>query len=463
MMKIHFLLFTFLLLSFTACDDAQDANTDIISHEGILDIQEIKTKSGITIWLVEDHSLPIIAMNFAFKGAGAALDPADKQGLSQLASNTFDEGAGDYSSEDFQKTLNDNSISIRFVSNRDYFGGQFKTLTKHKDLAAELLHLALTEPRFEPEAVDRMRNANISRIKHSLSKPQWVAARFLNDVAYEGHPYAQNSGGTVSTLGNITPEDLHQFAKTRLSREDLHIGIMGDISAAQASAMIDNIFGALPETQDLKETASLQLQNPGKTILYEMDNPQTIIQISQQGIAKTDPDYYAAIVMNYILGGSGFGSRLMEEVREKRGLSYGIYTYLGHMDSINTLQLSTSTQNENVAQTLGIIAEEWQKMSDAPITEKELQDAQAYLVGSLPLSLTSTDKISGLLLNMQMDKLPISYLDDRSAKIEAVTTEDVSAVSQNLLNLDNAVTILVGKPSAINEDVVIKKDIPNAE
>jgi F0F1-type ATP synthase membrane subunit c/vacuolar-type H+-ATPase subunit K len=181
------------------------------------------------------------------------------------------------------------------------------------------------------------------------------------------------------------------------------------------------------------------------------------------GIGSTRVHMYAAIVMNYILGGSGFGSRLMEEVREKRGLSYGIYTYLGHMDSINTLQLSTSTQNENVAQTLGIIAEEWQKMSDAPITEKELQDAQAYLVGSLPLSLTSTDKISGLLLNMQMDKLPISYLDDRSAKIEAVTTEDVSAVSQNLLNLDNAVTILVGKPSAINEDVVIKKDIPNAE
>lgn len=433
------------------------------ARDSVLDIQEVTSTGGIKAWLVEDHSLPIIALNFAFKNSGAAQDPADKQGLARLASNTMDEGAGKLDSHEFQKTLKDLSISLSFNSDRDTFGGQIKTLSKNKKRAFELLRLALSQPRFDEEPVERMKNANISRILSSLPDPGWIAARISNDKAYEGHPYAHNSGGTLTTLKNITRDDLVAFSQ-KLSKDNLIISASGDISPTELSRILDYLFAPLPETSPYKAPEDLTLQNQGKTYLFKNDTPQTIIEILQPGIDNKDPQFQHAQVMNFILGSSGFGTRLMEEVREKRGLTYGIYSNLDSMVHFNGLSVSTSTKNETVGEVLEIIKTEWDKMKNTPITEQELKSAKSYLIGALPLSLTSTDQIANLLLTLQISDLPIDYLDKREADIEEATIGDVENVAKRLLNSEQFVTVLVGQPKNIRSvKLETVEKLPNVE
>ncbi len=438
---------------------AQDVVTQD-TPEKFLDIQEVTSDAGLSAWLVEDNSIPIIALRFAFKGTGAKTDPADRQGLASMASNTMDEGAGDLDSEAFQKSLSDLSISLRFIASRDNFGGSLKTLSRNKAKAFELLKLALNEPRFDKEPVDRMRKSNQSRIKSSLSNPKWMAARIQNDRIFEGHPYSKNSGGMLSSLESITSDDLRAFHKS-LGKNQLVIGASGDITAEELKTLLDDIFGDLP-VREIKETQKHPLKNIGATYLYEQDIPQTIIRISQAGISRKDEDYYNAKIMNFILGESGFGSRLMEEAREKRGLTYGIYSYFQEFDESEILKISTSTANENTANILDIITSEWDKIKTVPVSEDELANAKSYLIGSLPLSLTSTASIASTLLSMQMDELPIDYLDLRSDLLEKVTIEDVQGVAQRILNEDDFTTILVGNPQGFDDANIITK-LPNVE
>lgn len=431
-------------------------------EESVLQIREVKSAGGITAWLVEDHNLPVISLAFAFHGAGAALDPMDKQGLSIMASNTMDEGAGPYGSQEFQKLLSDNSISLSFSSGRDDFSGSVKTLTRHSALAFDLLKLALTQPRFEAEAVERMRAANLARVRNSLSNPDWIAARIMNDAAFDGHPYAMNSGGTMSSLNNITVADLQDFVRTRLAREHLYIAVTGDITPAALRTLLDDVFGALPAKAELPVVADLQVQNGGTHAHYAMPIPQTIIQIMQQGISRDDPDYYAALVMDFILGGSGFGSRLTEEVREKRGLTYGIGTGFYALDHVKAYSLSTSTRNESAAEVLDLIRTEWNRMRDTEISAAELADAKSYLIGSLPLSLTSSDAITGMMLGLRLENLPIDYLDKRAEKIEAVSAADVQRVAQRLLQPEKLTLVTVGQPEGLTPDKIVER-LPHVE
>ena len=432
------------------------------AQAGLLDIQEITSPGGIKAWLVEDHNVPVISMEFTFKNAGSKQDPADKQGLARMVSNTLDEGAGNLDSQSFQKQLRDMAITLGYSASRDDLSGSLKTITANRSKAFELLRLSLTAPRFDEEPVARMRQAKQARIRSSLSDPEWIAARLLNDVAFAGDPYAQNSGGTISSLARITPEDLRTFAAANLARDNLVVAVAGDITAKELGKKLDEIFGDLPAASAVAEIPPATLQNQGSVITYQKDIPQSIIEILQPGIGRDDPDYHNAQVMNFILGASGFGSRLMEEIREKRGLTYGIYTYMQDFDQIKTLGISTSTENKNAGEMLSLIQAEWHKMLDAPVTQEELESAQNYLIGSLPLSMTSTDKIAGLLLGLQREGLSTTYLDERAAAISAARIEDIRRVAQRFLDTDSFVTVIVGKPenitAATNMDI-----IPNAE
>lgn len=432
------------------------------AEDRFLDIMEVKSPGGITAWLVEDHSLPIISLKYSFLDAGTANDPADKQGQTQLLSNTMDEGAGELDSQSFQKELNDNSITLHFISGRDAFGGNLKTLTRTKDRAFELLKLALTQPRFDPEPVERMKQANLTRIRSSLSDAEWKAARLTNDIAYEGHPYALNSGGTLSTLPQITPDDLRSIVKTRLGKDRLHIAVAGDIGPEELTAMLDDVFGGLPNTSTVKEVSESTVQNAGKVALYEEDIPQSIVTLKMPAFGQNDPDFFALQVMNYIFGAGGFGSRLMDEIREKRGLTYGIYSGISDTRKIDSLGISSSTKNESVGELLSLVQSEMDKMKAEGVTDKELQDAKAYLTGSMPLSLTSTDKIAGMLLSLQTNDLPIDYLDSYAKKINAISTKDIKQVAERVLNPEKMSIILVGKPENVEVTQTITK-LPNVE
>lgn len=433
-----------------------------MQHDKMLEIQKLTTQSGIEIWMVKDETLPIISLDFAFEGAGSINDPDSKQGLAQLLSNTMDEGAGPYTSTQFQKLLTDNSIDLNFRQSRDHFSGHLKTLTRHKDLAFELLKLSLTQARFEQEAVDRMRDANLTRIKSALSNPNWIAARIMNDRIYPDHPYARNSGGTLSSLPSITPDDLRAFVKTHLGKDRLKIGIVGNLDTAQVKELVEQTFSELPATSTTKISKDNQFGSDREISLYQKDIPQTIVRVIWDGVAQDDPDYYSAMIMNYIFGGSGFGSRLMIEVREKRGLSYGIYSSLAHQQHANLLTVQTSTNNDSVEKLLSIIEQERKKIISEKVSEEELNAAKSYLTGSLPLSLTSTSNISGLLLGLQLDDLPIDYLDKRNEYINAVSAEDIKLVAKRLFANDNSKTVLVGQPEKIKANVIIE-DLPNVK
>lgn len=435
---------------------------DTKKPERVLDIQEVVSPGGIKAWLVEDHSLPIIAMEFSFQEAGSARDPKDKQGLARMASNTMDEGAGNLDSQAFQKTLTDLSISLSFSAGRDDFGGSLKTLTRHKDKAFELMHLALASPRFDQEAVNRMRDANIARVKSSMAEPDWMAARLLNDRAYAGHEYALNSGGTLSSLAAITREDLAGFAKTNLTRDRLVIGVAGDITAEELKTTMDKIFGGLPTTATAQPLSDLNIDGKNAVVLYEQDIPQTIIEIMMPGMRRTDPDFFAAQIMNFTLGGSGFGSRLTEEIREKRGLTYGIQSSLQELDHTTGYGISLSTENKNAGEALRLIQAEMKKINDASITDEELKAAQSYMIGSLPLAFTSTEAIASTLAGMQKNDRPIDYLDQLPNHLNAVTKADVQRAARRLLQPDKSLTVLVGKPVGIKATETATT-LPNVE
>ncbi|MCI5059868.1 MAG: insulinase family protein [Alphaproteobacteria bacterium] len=428
----------------------------------VLDIQEVTSPGGLTAWFVQDQTLPIISLKFSFKGAGAVNDGQEKQGLARMLSNTLDEGAGDLTSQEFQKSLSDHSITLSFGSGRDHFGGSVKTLSRNKDKAFELLKLALNEPRFDPEPVERMRQANLKRIKSNMGNPDWIVARLFNDIIYEDHLYALNSGGTLTTLAAITADDLRQYKKDWLTKDRLLIAVTGDITKDELGRMLDDVFGSLPESGKKNNVTQIDVQNQGKVFTYNKDIPQTILEMALPSFPLDDPDYPALKILNYIYGGGGFGSRLMEEAREKRGLTYGIYSAPLHQEYMDAVVISTSTKNETAEEILDVVRTEIQNINAEGVTKEELQDAKSYLVGSLPLSLSSTEKISSIMLSLQLRERSIDYLNQYKERLHKVTLRDIGRVAKRILDIEKMVVLAVGKPEGFESSQEIK-ELPNVE
>ena len=432
--------------------------------ERFLDIQKMTTPGGIEIWYVNDDTLPVLALAFQFRGAGTTLDPEGQQGLVQLLSNTMDEGAGERDAQAFQKALNDNSISLRFSASRDAFGGLLKTLADREELAFSLLEDALTAPRFAPEAVERMRAANLARLRSASSDPDWMAARLFNDRAFAGSAYARNSGGTLSGLAAVTPADLKRFQETELTRDRLLVAAAGRIEPQRLATLVDRTFGALPKSapETDAQAAQIALQNQGTAALYDLQIPQTVIEMALPGLPPQDPDYPALLVLNHLYGGAGFGSRLMEEVREKRGLTYGIYSSLSDMERVQLIRIATSTENANVPEVLALVRSVMADMAAAPPEDGALADAKAYLTGSLPLALTSTEALAGIVLSLRVRSLPIDWLDGYAARIRAVEAADVQSLAARLLDPARATLVMVGRPAAQDfYETETVKELPN--
>ncbi len=418
----------------------------------IINVEEIASN----VWLVSDSSAPVISINFSFDG-GLLFDPSDKPGVGRLVSILLDEGAGEYNSQEFQKALSNNSISMGFTAGRDAFYGDIKTLTKNKDKAFELLNLALTQPHFNEDAITRMKNANIADIKDSLGNPKWLAARSFNGMLFKGHPYELPGYGHLKSMRTITRRDLMEFRYKQFTKEALKISIAGDISKAEALIAVRNIFSTLPMRSNLINVSNTPLQHKGKTILLEVDTPQTFISVANQGINRKDPDWHAATIMNYILGGGSFKARLMEEIRKKRGLTYGVYSSINSMKHANLIRADLSTSNEKASEALKVLKTEWQKMADKGVSAEELKDAKSYLTGSLLLGLTSTSAIASTLNSLQQNDLGYNYINKRNDKIKAVKLEDIQRVAKRLLKADELTIVMAGKPENIFVDIKLDK------
>lgn len=432
--------------------------------ERVLDIREYKTPKGIIVWHIEDHSLPIITIDFAFRMAGAIVDPQGKDGLGQLVSNTIDEGAGERDANTFQRDLQNHAIELHFRNSRDHFYGQLKTLNRHSPLAFSMLKDALIAPRFEDEAINRMRYANITRIKSSMANPEWLAARLMNDIYYGDHPYARNSGGTISGLTSVTAQDMHDFVKEYFTLDRLVVAVAGDITADDLVTEIDMIFGDLPQKGTHADAAISDVVPPSQPIerAFETNSPQSVVSMTWPTFPKNDPDYYGLRVLNHLLGAGGFASYLMDEVREKRGLTYGIYSQLTAMDYADHISIESAASPENIEPMQNAI-DDVLMMLKTEITDKALlNDAKNYLIGSLPLQFSSTQSLSRTALSLQLDDLPINYLDDWTDNIQAVDAQDIQKIANRIFSKDAAAVAIAG---AIPQNLQIEKitEMPGVE
>lgn len=405
-------------------------------------------ETGIEAWLVEDHTNPLVTIEFAFDG-GAALDPEGKAGLAHLASGLFDEGAGDLDSRTFQHRLADLAINLSFDAGRDTFKGTLSTLTENLDEATGLLRLALTEPRFDPEAVERIRAQVQAGLRYHETDPDRIARREWYASVFPDHPYGRPVDGTPESIAALTRADLQAFARRHLVRDRLMIGVAGDITPERLSALVDTVFGALPETSDLPAVADATPRTDGHTVVIDRAIPQSVAVYGHGGLARSDPDWYAAYVVNYILGGGGFSSRLMEEVRAKRGLAYSVYSYLMPLDHAALWVGGVATGNARVAESLELVAAEWRRMAEQGPTAEELADAKTYLTGAWPLRFSSSGAIARILVAMQDADLPPSYLTERNDLIEAVSLDDARRVAARLLDPEALTTVIVGQPAGV--------------
>lgn len=410
------------------------------------EIQRVAGPGGVEAWLVEDRSVPVVSLSFSFAG-GAALDPEGKEGLAELVSGLLDEGAGDMDSRAFQQALEDVAASLRFSAGLDRFDGTLRSLSAHKDRAFELLRLALTAPRFDAGPVERIRAQLLAALESRKDDPRRIARRAWYAAAFDGHPYARPVSGSPESLRAIAREDLARFARGRLVRAGLVIGAAGDISAHELAERLDRAFGALPARgapPALPEAAF----GGGRLIVVRKPIPQSVIVFGQAGLKRSDPDYYAAYVMNHVLGG-GSSSRLNAELREKRGLVYSVYSYLNPLDRAGLVMGGLGTANAQAGAALALVRSQWRRLAEEGVGAGELADAKTYLNGSFPLRLDSTGDVAAMLTAVQVNRLGIDYLDRRASLIDAVGAADVKRLARRLLDPDALTVVVVGDPEGV--------------
>ncbi|KAF0117096.1 MAG: peptidase M16 [Rhodospirillaceae bacterium] len=408
-------------------------------------VERVRSPGGIEAWLIEDHATPILTMNFLFRG-GAALDPAGRTGLATMVAALVTEGAGEWDSGDFQTNLERLSIRLGFTADHDTFNGSLQTLTKNRETAFALLKLALTAPRFDADAVERVRVQIQAAIAESAENPDTVAAETWCAKMFPGHPYGRSAYGTPEDLAVITQADLKEFVARRLGRDAVIIGVAGDIAPAPLAILLDQAFGTLPARTQPFSIPAASPKASGQVTVVKKDIPQSVAVFGHGGIAMTDPDWYAASLVNHILGGHPISSRLGNEVRENRGLSYSVGSTLSFYDQAALIQGSVATQNSRFNDSLAIIRAEWRKMAEHGPIATELADAKTYLTGSWPLALDGTDQMADILVDMQRYDWGLEYLDKRNDHLERVTLADARRVAARLLNPDALEVVIVGRP-----------------
>lgn len=408
-------------------------------------IERVVSPSGIEAWLVREPSVPLIAMNFAFRG-GASQDPADKPGLATMAAGLLDEGAGDLDSRTFHERLEAKAIELGFTAGRDHFGGSVRTLTENKDEAFDLLRLSLTAPRFEQVDIDRVRNQVLSMLRREAMNPNDIAYKRWWQTAFANHPYGRPMRGTPESVAAIGADDLKTYVRDVFARDTLKISIVGNIDAAAAGALVDKVFGTLPAKALLQPVANADPQELGRRIIVDVDVPQSVVVIGGSGIARKDPDFMAAYIVNHILGGGSFSSRLYREVREVRGLAYSVYSSLVPLQHAALFMSSTATRTDRAGQTLDVVEKEIRRIADNGPTEDELAKAKSYLLGSYALNFDTSSKIAGQLVAIQLDDLGIDYINKRNDLINAVTMADVKRVAKRLLDGGLLVTVVGRSP-----------------
>jgi zinc protease len=412
-----------------------------------MQIKEVTSPGGITAWLVEDHNIPFTALEIQFRG-GTSLDAPEKRGAVNLMTALIEEGAGDMDSRAFAEARDALAANFSFEAGTDSVSVSSRFLTENRDQAITLLREALVNPRFDQTAVDRVREQVLSNLRSDEKDPDTLASNTLDRLAFGDHPYGSNGNGTVETVTALTRDDIVAAHKGALARDRIYVAAAGDITAEDLGLLLDRLFGDLPASGTPLANRAPWLLEPGVTVV-DFPSPQSSVLFGHVGIPREDPDFFAAFILNEALGGGRFTARLMSEIREKRGLTYGIGSYLVGMDQAEMYLGQFSASNDKVAEAVAVLRAEWAKIAAEGLTEEELATTKTYLTGSYPLRFDSNANIASILVGMQMDDLPIDYPVTRNAKIEAVTMDDIRRVAQRLYLPDALHFVVVGQPTGL--------------
>lgn len=412
-----------------------------------LDVKEINYYKDKSVWLVNDNSLPIVAIKFAFK-AGSGIDLKGKKGTANLISSLLDEGAGDYSAREFKKILADNSITLNFSVSHDNFYIDLYTLKKNLGLSFQFLDLALTKPTFKLEEVNRIKSNVKLALEQSYKDPDEISARLFREILFEGHPYEYDILGVSEDIDKINKEDLENFLENNLRIDNLYIAASGDISESELKKYLKKYFKKFDKKKKIiSNIPEHKKKIEPKIFLHKKYLRQSNILFAGEGISRDDPYFYPAYVMNYILGGGGFFSKLTTEIREKKGLVYSVYSYLYRYDKYNFFSGGAETSNKNVDKVIKIIKEELMKVKKKGVTEEELKNAKNYLINSYVLRFDSNRKVASILLNTQMDGLNTDFFEKRNDYINSVSLEDIKKIANRILDENQIFFLIIGNPS----------------
>jgi zinc protease len=411
-------------------------------------IERVTSPGGIEAWLVESHANPLIAMRFAFRG-GASQDEPGKEGVAYFVTAMMDEGAGDLDAIAFQEREQALAMRMDFDANRDVMLGNVQTLTENKDAVFDLVRLAMTSPRFDADATERVRRQILAGLKFDENDPETVASLAWDKLAFPSHPYGRPVKGTTASIAAIAPADLKGYVDRVFARDKLVISVVGDIDAETLGRALDHIFGDLPARAQLAPVADANPPLGPTREIIEMDVPQSVAQFGHRGVSRKDDDFIPAYMLNYIIGGGGFSSRLMEEVREKRGLAYSVHSNLFPFQHGAVFVGNVATKNEAVGQSLEVIESELRRLAEQGPTVAELEDAKSYLTGAYALRFESSSSIANQLLWIQIEDLGIDYVNRRNALIDAVTLDDIKRVAKRFIEADRLITTIVGRPVAV--------------
>ena len=415
------------------------------------EIQTLQSPKGVNAWLVEDHNIPFIALELRFIG-GASIEPMEKRGGAALMTGLLEEGSGDLDAQAFATARENLAASFGYDVYQDALSVSAKMLTENRDQAVALLRQSLVTPRFDDDAVERVRAQILSILASNEKDPNDIASTAFNRAAYPDHPYGSNYEGTPETVAALTRQDLIDIHRTLLVTDRVIVSAVGDITADELGRLIDTLLDGLPAASDTPLPTDVQDQLSGGVKIIDFPIPQSVVLFGHSGIAQSDPDFFAAYILNHILGGGGFESRLMTEVREKRGLTYGIGTFLIGRDYSNLLMGQVSSSNDTVAQAIEVIREEWRKMAETGVSEEELQAAKTYLTGAYPLRFDGNAPIANILVGMQRMGLSPDYVESRNDRMNAVTLDDINRVAKRLLQPDDLFFVVVGQPVNLSEN-----------
>lgn len=419
----------------------------LIAPAQAVQIQPVTSPGGVEFWLVSEPSIPIVSVDISFDG-GSRLDPAGAEGAANMMTSLLDEGAGDLDAVAFAKARADLSARFSFSAGRDSVEVGAQMLVESLDGSIDLLASALSAPRFDPEPVARVRGQILSGIAEGETDPDTIARDAWFKAAFPGHPYGRPTDGTKASVTALTVAQLKAAHADLLVRTGAKIGVVGAIDAARAGAMIDKLMGGLPQGVARAPKPSSDTPPPGLQVI-PLAVPQSTALFGHKGIARSDPDFMAAYVVNYVLGGGGFTSRLVEQVRERRGLAYSVYSYLLPMDETALVLGGVQTANERMGESLDVIRAEWTRMATEGLTAEDLDKAKRYLTGAFALQFDSNAKISNYLVFLQRENLGIDYMQRRNALVEAVTLEDAARVAARILDPKALSIVVVGTPAGL--------------